>query len=76
MLLDTGGLAGTKLGARIFFKDGKHTVVDGPFAESREMVAGYALLELPSMAAAIEWGVRFGEIVKVNEVEGRQVPEW
>jgi hypothetical protein len=51
-------------------------VLDGPFAESKELVAGYAVLELPSMAAAIEWGTRFGEVVKVNEVEVRQMPEW
>lgn len=69
----TGGLSGSKDGARIFFKGGKHTVVDGPFAESKELIAGYAILDLPSKAAAIEWAIRFGEIVKVNEVEVRVV---
>ncbi|PTL79962.1 YciI family protein [Vitiosangium sp. GDMCC 1.1324] len=72
----TNGLASTKKGARIRFKGGKHTVIDGPFAESKELVAGYALLDLPSKAAAIEWAIRFGDIVKVNEVEVRQIPEW
>jgi hypothetical protein len=76
VLQSTGGLAGTKLGARIRFEGGKRTVIDGPFAESKELVAGYALLDLPSKADAIEWALRFGEIVKVNEVEVRQVPEW
>ncbi|HEY2512593.1 MAG TPA: YciI family protein [Polyangiaceae bacterium] len=73
----TGGLESTKKGARIRFEGGKkRTLLDGPFAESKELVAGYAVLELPSMAAAIEWGTRFGEVVKVNEVEVRQMPEW
>ncbi len=72
----TGGLAGTKLGARIRFEGGKRTVIDGPFAESKELVAGYAILDLPSKAAAIDWAMRFGDVVKVNEVEVRQIPEW
>jgi len=75
VLQSTGGLAGTKAGARIYFKGKKHTVVDGPFAESKELVAGYAILDLPSKAAAIEWAVRFGDIVRVNEVEVRRVAE-
>lgn len=72
----TGGLASTKKGARIRFEGGKRTVIDGPFTESKELIAGYAILELPSKAAAIEWAMRFGEVVKVNEVDVRQMPEW
>lgn len=72
----TGGLASTKKGARIRFDGGKRTVIDGPFTESKELVAGYAILDLPSKAAAIEWAMRFGEIVRVHEVEVRQMPEW
>ncbi len=69
------GLASTSKGARIHFNGGKRRVVDGPFAESKELVAGYAILDLPSKAAAIEWATRFGEIVQVNEVEVREVAE-
>jgi hypothetical protein len=76
VLQATGGLAGTKKGARVRFEGGKHTVIDGPFTESKELVAGYAILDLPSKAAAIDWATRFGDIVKVNEVEVRQMPEW
>jgi hypothetical protein len=76
VLQSTGGLASTKQGARIRFSAGKHTVIDGPFTESKELIAGYAILKLPSKAAAIEWAIRFGQIVKVNEVEVRQLPEW
>jgi hypothetical protein len=72
----TGGLASTEKGARVRFSGGKHTVIDGPFTESKELIAGYAILDLPSKAAAIEWATRFGDIVKVNEVEVRQMPEW
>jgi hypothetical protein len=75
VLQATGGLAGTKKGARVRFEGGKRTVIDGPFAESKEVVAGYAILNLPSKAAAIEWAMRFGEVVQVNEVEVRQVAE-
>lgn len=76
VLQSTGGLASTRKGARIRFSGKKHTVIDGPFAESKELIAGYAILKLPSLAAAIEWAVRFGHIVRVNEVEVRQLPEW
>lgn len=73
VLQATGGLAGTQHGARIRFDGGKRTVIDGPFAESKEVVAGYAILELPSKAAAVAWALRFGEIVKTNEIEVRQM---
>jgi hypothetical protein len=72
----TGGLASTKKGARVHFEGGKRTVVDGPFTESKELVAGYAIVDLPSKAAAVEWAKRFGDVVKVHEVEVRQMPEW
>jgi hypothetical protein len=75
VLQATGGLASTKKGARIRFEGGKRTVIDGPFAESKELIAGYAILDLPSRAAAIEWAMRFGDVVKVNEVEIRQMQE-
>jgi hypothetical protein len=75
VLLSTGGLASTRKGARIRFEGGKHRVTDGPFAESKELIAGFAILEFPSKAAAVEWGIRFGQVTKVNEVEVRQMPQ-
>ncbi len=75
VLQAAGGLASTKKGARIRFEGGKRTVIDGPFAESKELVAGYAILDLPSKAAAIEWATRFGEVVKVSEIDVRQLAE-
>jgi hypothetical protein len=75
VLESAAGLASTSKGARIQYGGGKRRVVDGPFTESKELVAGYAILDLPSKAAAIEWATRFGEVVKVNEVEVREVAE-
>jgi hypothetical protein len=75
VLQATGSLEGTKKGARIRYEGGKRHVIDGPFTESKELVAGYAIVELASLNAAIEWTKRFGEVVKVNEIEIRQVVE-
>jgi hypothetical protein len=75
VLQETGGLKGTKYGARIHFDGPNRSVLDGPFAESKELVAGYAIVELPSKAAAIDWALRFGEVVKVHEIDVRQVAE-
>jgi hypothetical protein len=75
VLETAGGLTSTRKGARVYFERGKRTVLDGPFAESKELVAGYAMLELPSKEAAIEWAKRFGDVVRVHEVEVRQVAE-
>lgn len=71
----TGGLTNTERGTRIYFEGGKRRVVDGPFAESKELVAGYAIFDLPSRAAAMQWATRFGEVVQVNEVEIRPMQE-
>ena len=70
-----GSLASTKHGARIHSEAGKHTVTDGPFAESKELIAGYAILELPSKAAAVEWAKRFSDVVKVHEIDIRQMSQ-
>lgn len=52
-LLSQDGLAGSAKGAKVKFKAGKVTVLDGPFAESKELVAGFAILQLPDLDAAI-----------------------
>jgi hypothetical protein len=54
---------------------GKVTITDGPFTESKELVAGFALLEAPSKEAAIEMTRRFLEIAGEGECEVRQVYE-
>ena len=58
VLLDLGGLKPTSRGARVKYSAGKITVVDGPFAEAKEMIAGYSLLEVKDLAEAVEWAKR------------------
>lgn len=68
-------LTSTGKGSRLRFKrGGKPSVIDGPFTESKELIAGYAILELPSKEVAIDWGRRWGEAVGVDEVDVRPLP--
>jgi hypothetical protein len=55
VLLDGAGLQPSSKGARIRFSGGKKSVIDGPFAETKELIAGYWLIEAKSLAEAIEW---------------------
>jgi hypothetical protein len=57
-LLDLSGLQPSSKGARVFFNNGKRTVVDGPFTEAKELVAGYWLVQMKSLEEAIEWARR------------------
>ena len=59
ILLDAAGLYPSSKGARVRFSaGGKKTVIDGPFAETKELVAGYWLIQVKSLAEAIEWAKR------------------
>jgi len=58
IMLDGAGLHPSSKGARVTIGDGKTTVVDGPFAETKELIAGYWLWECGSLAEAIEWARR------------------
>jgi hypothetical protein len=58
-LISTAGLKRSKEGTRIVARGGQTTTVDGPFAESKELVGGYAVLEAPSHEAAVELGKEF-----------------
>jgi hypothetical protein len=49
------GLHPSAKGARVRFADGKQTVIDGPFAETKELIAGFWLWQVKSMAEAIDW---------------------
>jgi hypothetical protein len=74
VMLAGEGLQPTSKGARVKFSDGKTTVTDGPFAETKELIAGFWLWQVKSKAEAIEWLKRapFGG---GTEVEIRQVFE-
>jgi hypothetical protein len=58
VLLDLGGLTPTSRGVRVKYSGSKRTVIDGPFAEAKEMIAGYSLLEVKTLAEAVEWAKR------------------
>jgi len=58
VLLDLSGLQPSSKGARIKFSGGKRTVVDGPFAETKELIAGYWVIQVKSKEEAIEWAKR------------------
>ena len=58
LMLAGDGLQPSSKGARIVFSGKKRTVVDGPFAETKELIAGYWIWEVKSMQEAIEWAKR------------------
>jgi hypothetical protein len=73
VIVATGGIAPTAMGAQITLKDGEFTVVDGPFAEAKELIGGWALLECRDLAEAIEWGKRFVAVLGDGEIRIRPV---
>ena len=72
VLLDGAGLHPSSKGAKVTFPGGKPQVTDGPFAETKELIAGYWMIQVKSREEAIEWAKR----VPVDQMphEGR-VPE-
>ena len=58
VLLAAEGLQSSAKGARIVFENGKKTVVDGPFAETKELIAGFWIIQAKSLAEAVEWARR------------------
>jgi hypothetical protein len=59
VILFTGGLAPSSQGVRLVASGGKLGVVDGPFAETKELIAGFAIVQARSKEEAVEWGTRF-----------------
>ena len=55
IMLDGGGLRPSADGARVIFEGGTTSVVDGPFTESKELIAGYWVWQVSSMEEAVEW---------------------
>jgi len=74
VMLAGEGLHASSKGARVRFSGGKTTVIDGPFAETKELVAGFWLLQVKSRDEAIEW-VRRAPMDGGVELEVRQVFE-
>jgi hypothetical protein len=73
VMLAADGLRASSKGKRVRFAGGKKTVVDGPFSETKELVAGYWLWQVKSMEEAVEWLKRAP--FEGTEVEIRQVAE-
>ena len=76
VLLAGGGLQSSSKGARVKFSGAKRTVIDGPFTEARELIAGFWLWQVRSMEEAIEWVKRCPNPTGAeSEIEIRQVFE-
>jgi hypothetical protein len=58
VLLDAAGLQPSSKGAKVIFQNGNAEVTDGPFAETKEIIAGYWMIQVKSKAEAIEWARR------------------
>lgn len=73
VLLALDGLHPPSAGARVSFSGGTPTVVDGPFAEAKEVVGGYWLIQVRSKEEAIEWATRAPmgdqEIIEIRQVQ-------
>ncbi len=75
-LLDASGLQPSSKGWRIKYSGEKRTVIDGPFTETKELVAGYTLIQVKSKEEALEWTKRFpNPAMKDGEIEVRQLFE-
>ena len=75
VILGGEGLQPTSKAARVKFAAGKRTVVDGPFTESKELVAGYAILQYASKEEALEWTKRFVQVDAPGRMNSESVCE-
>jgi hypothetical protein len=76
VLLDANGLRASSKGWRIKWSKGKRTIVDGPFTEAKELVAGYTIIQVKSREEALEWTKRFPNPgLEDGEIEVRQMFE-
>jgi hypothetical protein len=73
VLLSLDGLHPPSTGARVSFSGGKPAVIDGPFAEAKEVIGGYWMIQVKSRAEAIEWASRCpgsdNEVIEVRQVQ-------
>jgi hypothetical protein len=70
IMVGKGGLLPTAQGTLIRLKSGNITVTDGPFAEAKEVIGGFAIFEAPSKADVLKWSTRFMELHK------QHMPGW
>lgn len=69
VLIGGEGLQPTSKGARVKFSGGKPTVLDGPFTETKELIAGYCLIQVNSREEALEWAKRWPALDANGELE-------
>lgn len=73
VLLALDGLHPPSMGARVSFEGGKPLVTDGPFAEAKEVLGGYWMIDVPSRQDAIEWAKRCpaseNEVIEIRQVQ-------
>jgi hypothetical protein len=77
-LLDAAGLHPSSKGWRIRYEGDKRRVIDGPFTESKELIAGYTLIQVRNRDEALEWTKRFPNPIREGEaceIEVRQLYE-
>ena len=70
-LLVSERIAPSAKGTRLRFKDGKRTIIDGPFTESKELIAGYSIMQSDSREALIGWATRFADLLGDVEIDIR-----
>ena len=75
VMVGSDGLRPSSKGKRVRLDGGKITIIDGPFTESKELVASYALFQVNSMDEAIHWTKRFLEVLGQGECELRPIFE-
>lgn len=75
VLLATEGCQPSAKGARVRYSGGRFTVTDGPFTETKELIAGFALFQVESKDEAIAWTKRFLEVAGDGESEIRELHE-
>ena len=76
ILLATDGLQPSSKGKRVRLADGNVSVIDGPFSESKELIASYALFQVNTMEEAVDWTKRFLEVLGSGECELRPIFEF
>jgi hypothetical protein len=75
VLLATDGLQPSSKGARVRISNGRLTVTDGPFTETKELIGGYAIIQVDSKEEAIELTKRFLSVMGEGESEIRQMQD-
>src|SRR3990170_2894160 len=76
VLLSGEGVASSSAGARVEVDGGAVRVIDGPFAEAKELIAGFAILDVDSLAEAVEHARKFALLVGTHRVDVRRVIEF